>query len=125
MLHGVVVAAVSAAAGALTMPVLQKLWRCVKPTKEEKKKWEPFEPGVCDLLPIHKWGWWKVESGIAESFWCPKCWSNNGSNQPPYCDERGGHFHFKCCKCNYEWAMRPGDYKEEKEEKMKNRKKKL
>jgi hypothetical protein len=75
--------------------------------KRGAKPWEPFEPGICDDLPLYPWGW----DYKSQVFRCPVCSGNNGTNQPPYCAERGGHFHFKCVSCGYEWAMRTVDYK--------------
>jgi hypothetical protein len=74
--------------------------------RKKEQQWEPFEPGVCDELPLHAWGWSYSEDARNSSFWCPACAADNGQHQPPYCPERGGHFHFKCVDCGYEWAMR-------------------
>jgi hypothetical protein len=97
---------ISAGASAITM-----WWLCSRRSKSPKpevKAWEPFEPGVCAGLPLHPWSMQEHDTvKDVRAFWCPKCLGNNGHNQPPYCDERGGHFHFKCKMCGYEWAMLP------------------
>lgn len=88
-----------------------------KPTLPE---FEPFSPygGLCDELPEHPWSW--------ETKWeCPKCSDSAtkkfagyvGDHQPPFCPKRGGHFHFKCCCCGYEWAMQTYDRLEKKSKK--------
>lgn len=106
MMHEVVAAAaVSAAVGAATVPCIRWLRQRLCP---EKKQWEPFEPGVCDELPEHDWGFYQ-NSVNTWAFWCPKCLGSNGQDQPPFCSERGGHFHFKCRMCGYEWAMKTAD----------------
>lgn len=111
MISEVAVAAVSAAVGAATVPMLQWIRRHLCAEKPKKKAWEPFEPGVCDELPEHDWGFEPQTQDRTSTwaFWCPKCLTNNGINQPPLCHERGGHFHFKCRKCGYEWAMKTAD----------------
>lgn len=84
--------------------------RSTKPPTE--KGWEPFEPGICDELPEHPWCWSKGELGKVYDYWCPKCGGRQETTkdrQPPYCPERGGHFHFKCVQCGYEWAMQTAD----------------
>ena len=100
------VVVVSIIVGAAIAPGLQWL----RGKLSSKRKWEPFEPGMmCDELPLHQWGW--SEGAPSEwSFWCPACLANAGTNQPPLCNERGGHFHFKCVDCGYKWAMRRADY---------------
>jgi hypothetical protein len=109
MIHEATIAAVSAAVGALTMPALHKLWSCLHPTPPPGKP-PLFDPGLCDELPIHAWEW----NHNTKAFVCPKCHSFN-KQQPAYCPERGGHFHFKCIGnnttngCGYEWAMRTVD----------------
>jgi hypothetical protein len=90
----------SAAVGAL-------LWTsvCRRKAKPAKPVWVPFEPGICDTLPEHPWSWDLKE----KAYRCPMCTGLNGgvgpAKQQPYCDERGGHFHWKCRECGYEWAM--------------------
>lgn len=109
MMNEVFVAAVSAAVGAATVPVLSRVKQCLWP-----KKKAPFEPGFCDELPLHLWSWVRPPQSKVTGFTCPKCSRCIGKDQPPYCAERGGHFHFKCFDCGYEWAMRTWDYEEPK-----------
>jgi hypothetical protein len=97
-----------------------KFFRFMRSEMDEAKpkKWEPFEPMDCDELPLHDWSYTFRQSMGEGAFVCPKCNSFN-RGQPPYCPERGGHYHFKCVAigasnnggCGYEWAMRPADYK--------------
>lgn len=67
-----------------------------------KKSWEPFEPGICSDLPEHEFAF--ESEGVG--YRCPACTYPNGTKQPPYCAERGGHFHLKCKDCGYEYAVR-------------------
>ena len=94
MIQEVTVAAVSAIAGALALPALHKIWSCLRPPKPSPPA--PFDPGLCDELPLHKWTWDKEK----QKFFCPKCIGyQHDFPHPQYCAERGGHFHFKCRLC--------------------------
>jgi hypothetical protein len=74
---------------------------------------ETFKPESCKDLPIHAWAWSK------QACWrCPVCCTPQKRQiTPPYCAERGGHFHFKCDQCAYEWAMGTWDTFEKEKEK--------
>jgi hypothetical protein len=111
MMQEIWVAAVSAAVGALTVPAIYGLRALTR-----FKKWEPYEPGTCEELPLHPWSF-KYGGGSWPSFWCAQCEASLGARRPPYCAERGGHFHFKCHTCGYEWAMTSKAYKEPEPEK--------
>ncbi len=80
-----------------------KVWDALGPPRlgdESPEPPEPFEPGDCSELPAHPWGW------EDRAFQCPVCSARQPSTAtPPYCAERGGHFHFKCAECGYEWVM--------------------
>jgi len=100
--------------GAATILFVSKVRDFCKP---QPKKWEPFEPGICATLPEHEWGW-ECDNNRFGAWRCPKCRGSatpgkssdeRANEQPPYCDERGGHFHFKCYCCGYEWAMKTAD----------------
>jgi hypothetical protein len=104
MMQAIWVAIAAAAASAVTVPALYKLRALFWPP------YKPFEPGLCEDLPIHPWDL-RYGGGRCRVFWCPQCGANAGCRRPPYCAERGGHFHFKCTACGYEWAMMSLAYK--------------
>lgn len=54
--HEVLVAFVSAAVSACAMPMLRRLWRRASPEPP------PFEPGLCEELPLHPWDWQQCDA---------------------------------------------------------------
>ncbi len=95
ILHDVIVAMCSAAAGAVVPIVIHKLSTAKDP--------DMFGFGLCEGLTEHKWEYSFARGG---GFICPKCSRCiKSKTHPRFCPERSGHYHLRCDACAYEFAM--------------------